>query len=85
MNTPTTLRQRAELYQRIETQIGDPAAIQAIREVVSALEIAAEGLERRECIREHAHAIWVSHGRPHGRDVEFWHAAEREVDSRRRR
>jgi hypothetical protein len=30
-------------------------------------------------IRERAHEIWVSEGRPHGRDAEHWQKAEAEI------
>jgi Protein of unknown function (DUF2934) len=43
----------------------------------------AKGLERRHFIRERAHEIWIERGRPKGRDVEFWLAAERELEGLR--
>ncbi|WP_213770353.1 DUF2934 domain-containing protein [Bradyrhizobium sp. dw_78] len=30
-------------------------------------------------IRQRAHEIWERHHRPDGRDEEFWHQAEREL------
>jgi hypothetical protein len=65
-------------------QIFDPAANRAASELADDLEKTAEEMERRLRIRELAHALWVSHGRPQGRDIEFWLAAEREVDNQRR-
>jgi hypothetical protein len=79
------LRERAERFLRLRRMIRDPAAEKAIREVASELEVTAEGLERQQLIHERAHEIWIQHGRPEGRDVEFWLAAEREVDIQRRR
>ena len=38
-----------------------------------------------EDIRAQAYELWLSAGRPEGRDVELWHAAERQVHSRRMR
>jgi hypothetical protein len=32
-------------------------------------------------IRSHAHALWEKAGRPDGRDGEFWHAAEAELNA----
>lgn len=32
-------------------------------------------------IREHAYAIWQSEGCPHGRDLDHWLAAERQIMS----
>jgi hypothetical protein len=37
-------------------------------------------LEKRCRVRQRAHEIWTEHLRPAGRDVEFWLAAERELD-----
>ncbi len=82
------LRQRAERYRRLTRQISDPAAVQAICELAGEFEITAEELERRQRISERAHDIWIERGCPDGRDVEFWLAAERELNSkpeRRRR
>lgn len=33
-----------------------------------------------EQIRTYAHQLWEKAGRPEGRDEEFWHAAEAELD-----
>jgi Protein of unknown function (DUF2934) len=43
----------------------------------------AEESERRHCIRERAHEMWIERGCPAGRDVEFWLAAERELEGLR--
>jgi hypothetical protein len=37
--------------------------------------------DRQERIRKRAHAIWESHGRPHGSDREHWEQATREIDA----
>jgi hypothetical protein len=42
-------------------------------------------MEKRHLIRERAHEIWIERGRPEGRDVEFWLAAERELEGLRQR
>jgi hypothetical protein len=65
--------------------IGDPAAVNAIHEEADKLKMTAEEIERQQDIRERAHEIWIEHGRPEGRDIEFWLAAELEVDINRRR
>jgi transcription initiation factor TFIIIB Brf1 subunit/transcription initiation factor TFIIB len=84
MAKASELRRRAERYRRLEWQITDLAAVRAIGEVANELDMTAEALERRRDIRERAHAMWVEHGRPDGRDVEFWLAAEREIDGKHR-
>ena len=73
------LRRRAERYRRLRMQINDPTALKAICAVADELEMTAEEIERRHHIRERAHEIWIERGRPEGRDVEFWLAAEREL------
>ncbi len=35
-------------------------------------------------IRERAHRIWMEEGCPHGRDVEHWQQAERELEAEAR-
>ena len=37
--------------------------------------------DRQHRIRQRAHAIWESHGRPHGADREHWDKATREIDA----
>ena len=34
-----------------------------------------------EQIRNYAHQLWEKAGRPEGRDAEFWHAAEVELNA----
>jgi hypothetical protein len=80
MGKARQLRQRAERYRGMRRHINDARAVQAISEMAAELEMTAEQLERRCRVRERAHAIWIEQGRPQGRDVEFWLAAERELD-----
>ena len=35
--------------------------------------------DRHSRIKDRAYHIWLSEGRPHGKDEEHWHRAEREV------
>jgi Protein of unknown function (DUF2934) len=35
--------------------------------------------KQEHAIREKAYLLWEKAGRPHGRDVEFWHKAKKEV------
>jgi hypothetical protein len=37
--------------------------------------------DRQHRIRQRAHAIWESHGRPHGHDRDHWDQASREIDA----
>ena len=34
-----------------------------------------------EQIRNYAHQLWEKAGKPEGRDIEFWHAAEVELNA----
>ncbi len=85
MTIASDLRRRAERYRRLGWQITDAAAERAAEELANELETTAAQMERRLLIREGAHAMWVEHDQPPGRDLEFWIAAEREVDTQRRR
>jgi hypothetical protein len=85
MNSASEFRQRAERYRRMRWQTTDPTAVRAICEEADKLEVTAEEVERRHQIRKRAHEIWTERGRPLGRDVKFWLAAEREVEIQRRR
>ncbi len=80
MHTARNLRKRAEHFRRMWRLIIDPVAARAIEEMADELDMTAQELERRQLIRERAHAMWVQHDHPAKRDVEFWLAAEREVD-----
>jgi hypothetical protein len=79
------LRQRADGYRRMKRLVNDPAAVQAITDLVDEYEMTAAELEKRQQTRERAHEIWIERGRPEGRDVEFWLLAERELDGRQAR
>ncbi len=72
-------RRRAEHYRRMKWQTSDPAALKAICDLADEAEMTAGERERRHRIREPAHEI-LMRGCPEGRDVEFWLAAERELD-----
>ena len=37
--------------------------------------------DRQHRIRQRAHQIWESHGRPHGADRDHWDQATREIDA----
>jgi hypothetical protein len=82
MSKASELRQR---FLRMLRVIGDPAAVNAIHEEAGKLKMTAEEMERQHDIRERAHEMWIEHGRPEGRDIEFWLAAEREFDRQHRR
>jgi hypothetical protein len=73
------LRQQAERYRQLQSQISDPRAVQAICELAGEFEMTATELEKRHLIRERAHEIWIESGCAEGRDIEHWLMAEREL------
>jgi hypothetical protein len=85
MKRARELRQQAERYLRLKRQIDDAAAVKAISELAEEAEMMAADLEKRHFTRERAHQIWIERGRPHGCDVEFWLAAERELEAKETR
>lgn len=80
MKRADELRQQAQRYRRLNRQMTDPATMHAICELAGELELTAAELEKRHSIRERAHEIWIERGCPEGCDVEFWLAAERELE-----
>jgi hypothetical protein len=38
-------------------------------------------METEQQIRDYAHLLWEKAGKPEGRDAEFWHAAEVELNA----
>ncbi len=36
-------------------------------------------LEQKDKIRELAYSLWEKSGKPHGKDVQFWHEAEEQL------
>jgi hypothetical protein len=80
MKKVSDLRQRAQRYRGMKRQISDPTAVQAMSELADEYEMTAAQLERQCRIRVRAHEIWIERGCPEGRDVEFWLAAERELN-----
>jgi hypothetical protein len=79
------LKRRAERYRQMRRQITDDRAAKALGELADETEMTASELEKRLLIRERAHEIWIEHGHPEGRDVEFWLAAEHELAECRKR
>ena len=79
MKKSSELRQLAERYRRLKNQIIDPRAVQALCDLAGEFEMTATALDERQLVRERAHEIWVEQGRPEGRHLEHWVAAEREL------
>jgi hypothetical protein len=81
------LREQAEQYRQIARKIMDQRLLDVLATMAAHYDEEADDLERQAArkeresrIRWRANEIWKERGRPSGRDVEHWHAAEREVD-----
>ena len=80
MRKASDLRQRAERNRGMTRHINDPRAMQAVCDLANEHEMTAAKLELRCRIRERARQLWLECGRPEGRDIETWLAAERELE-----
>jgi hypothetical protein len=80
---PAELERQIERAKRLASSIGDQTTAQRLWGVVEELRLklqrrlAARRLKQQ--IRARAHELWEQHGRPAGRDVEFWLQAESEL------
>ena len=77
------LERQLEQAKRLVSEITDQTTYQRLKAFVQDL---GESLQRRlaarrskPAIRARAHELWEQHGRPMGRDLEFWLQAEREL------
>jgi Protein of unknown function (DUF2934) len=78
------LERKLEQATRLISAASDQTTYQRIKEFVEELR---QKLQRRlaarrskEAIRARARELWEQHGRPSGRDLEFWTRAERELE-----
>jgi hypothetical protein len=83
---PDDLERQIERARRLASNIGDQTTSQRLWGFVEKLKqklqrrLAARRLKQQ--IRARAHELWEQHGRPAGRDVEFWLQAEEDVVGR---
>jgi Protein of unknown function (DUF2934) len=87
LEDPRELERKIEQASRIASRVNDQTTIQRLTAWVDELK---QRLQKRiarrskEKIRMRAHELWEQHGRPVGRDEEFWLRAESElIDSRK--
>ena len=80
---PRDLQRKIEQASRIASSVTDQTTYERLTAWVGDLK---QKLQKRlaarrskEAIRTRAHELWVQHGRPSGRDVEFWLRAESEL------
>lgn len=80
---PRDLERKIEQASRIASRVNDPTTYQRLTTWVEELK---QRLQKRfdvrrsnERMRLRAHELWEQHGRPIGRDEEFWLQAELEI------
>jgi hypothetical protein len=84
---PRELERKIEQASRIASRINDPTTYQRltawIDELRQSLRKRVAARRSRDKIRVRAHELWEQHGRPVGRDEEFWLRAEVEIREER--
>jgi len=85
---PGDLERKIDQASRIASRVNDPTTYQRltawIDELRQKLRDRLAARRSREKIRMRAHELWEHHGRPVGRDEEFWFQAEAELNEDRR-
>jgi Protein of unknown function (DUF2934) len=80
--TVTRLLDKANKYREFARWVGDRETVQRILALTEELKQRARALMAKpheDQIRKRAQELWERAGKPGGRDEEFWHQAEREL------
>ena len=84
---PRELERKIEQASRIARSVTDQTTYQRlmawVEELRQRLQNRRAARRAKEEIRARAHELWEQHGRPVGRDEEFWLQAETELRERR--
>lgn len=84
---PRELELKIEQAERIAARIGDPTTYERLKawadELRGRLRRRQDARRTKQAIGSRAHEIWEQHGRPAGRDLEFWLQAESEIIERK--
>ena len=84
---PGDLERKIDQASRIVSRVNDPTTYQRltawIDELRQRLRDRLAAKRSKEKIRMRAHELWEQHGRPAGRDEEFWLQAESELSEDR--
>ena len=84
---PRELELKIEQAERIAARIGDPTTYERLKawadELRGKLRRRLDARRTKQAIGARAHEIWEQHGRPAGRDLEFWLQAESEIIERK--
>ena len=76
--TSRQLREKAQRYQVMARAVGDGETVRAFTDELDRRAMLMEW-PPEEQIRKRAQELWERAGRPQGRDEEFWHWAEKEL------
>jgi hypothetical protein len=83
IDDPRDLERKIEQASRIASRVTDPTFYQRLTvwvdELNQRLQKRLAARRSKEQIRTRAHELWEHHGRPDGRDEEFWLQAELEL------
>jgi hypothetical protein len=83
LEDPRDLERKIEQASRIASRVTDQTAYQRVtawvEELRQRLQKHLAARRSNEAIRTRAHELWEQHGRPSGRDEEFWLQAEAEL------
>ena len=84
---PRELELQIEQAERIAARTGDPTTYERLKawadELRGRLRRRLDARRTKQAIGARAHEIWEQHGRPAGRDLEFWLQAESEIIERK--
>jgi predicted RNA-binding Zn ribbon-like protein len=84
---PRDLERKIEQASRIVSRVTDQTTYQRltawVEELRQRLQKHLAARRSKEAIRTRAHELWEQHGRPSGRDEEFWLQAEAELREHR--
>jgi predicted RNA-binding Zn ribbon-like protein len=87
-NDPRELQRQLEQAARLASATTDQTTYQRLREFVEELRRRLQRVlaarRSKEEIRARARELWDQHGRPAGRDLDFWLQAERELSQERK-
>jgi predicted RNA-binding Zn ribbon-like protein len=87
LEDPRDLERKIEQASRIASRVTDQTTYQRltawVEELRQRLQKHVAARRSKEAIRTRAHELWEQHGRPSGRDEEFWLQAEAELREHR--
>lgn len=87
LEDPRDLERKIEQASRIASRLTDQTTYQRltawVEELRQRLQKHLAARRSKEAIRTRAHELWEQHGRPSGRDEEFWLQAEAELREHR--